>query len=250
MIMPSTTKNHYTLRDNDLILQEANTPYVLRFRDLPDQDKPREKLLSAGAKNLSSAELMAVVLGVGTSKEDVLAMAKRITKEYGEKALTNESNPEVLANALEIPLTKACQIVASFEMGRRYFSRQPGSVYIRQSKQAYEYLKDMGNLRKEQLRGLYLNSRYQVIHEEVISIGSLTANIVHPREVFQPAIEHNAIAVVLAHNHPSGRINPTVADIEITQQLIQAGQILGIDLVDHLIITATRHVSLLAATKE
>lgn len=248
--MSTKTPARYKLNDNDLIMADPETPYVLRFRDIPDEDKPREKLLNAGAKNLSVAELMAVVLGVGTSKEDVLAMARRITKEYGEKAITNELDPAVLAASLEIPLTKACQIVASFEMGRRYFSKQPGTVFIRQSKQAYDYLKDMGNLRKEQLRGLYLNSRYQVIHEEVISMGSLTANIVHPREVFQPAVEHGAIAIILAHNHPSGRINPTTADLEITQQLVQAGQILGIDIVDHLIITATRHVSLMQTVSE
>lgn len=245
--MTTNTLKRYKLNDNDVIMQEPESRYVLRFRDMPDEDKPREKLLKAGVKNLSVAELMTVVLGVGTQKEDVLAMAKRITREYGEKALLNESNPEVLATALDIPLTKACQVVASFEIGRRYFSKQPGAVYVRQSKQAYEYLKDMGSLRKEQLRGLYLNSRYQVIHEEIISIGSLTANIVHPREVFQPAVEHGAIAIILAHNHPSGRINPTQADLEITQQLVQAGNILGIDIVDHLIITATRHVSLMQA---
>lgn len=245
--MSTSAITRYILKDNDVIMHEPEAPYVLRFRDIPDEDKPREKLLKAGVKNLSIAELMAVVLGVGTSKEDVLAMAKRITKEYGEKALVNESNAATLAEALEIPLTKACQIVASFEMGRRYFAKPTSNVYIRQSKQAYDYLKDMGSMRKEQLRGLYLNSRYQVIHEEVISIGSLTANIVHPREVFQPAIEHGAIAIILAHNHPSGRINPTNADLEITQQLVRAGRLLGIDIVDHLIITATRHVSLMDA---
>lgn len=248
--MATATPTRYKLNDNDVIMREPETPYVLRFRDIPDEDKPREKLLKAGVKNVSVAELMAVVLGVGTSKEDVLTMAKRVTKEYGEKALMNESNPEALAEALEIPLTKACQIVASFEIGRRYFAKQPGAVYIRQSKQAYDYLKDMGTLRKEQLRGLYLNSRYQVIHEEIISIGSLTANIVHPREVFQPAVEHGAIAIILAHNHPSGRINPTHADLEITSQLVKAGQLMGIDIVDHLIITATRHVSLMPTVGE
>jgi len=245
--MTTAAPPRYKLKDNDLIMQEPGSSYVLRFRDIPDEDKPREKLLKSGPHNLSVAELMSIVLGVGTSKEDVLSMARRITREYGEKALLNEVNPELLANALDIPLTKACQVVASFEMGRRYFSKQRGVVYIRQSKQAYDYLKDMGNLRKEQLRGLYLNSRYQVIHEEVISIGSLTANIVHPREVFQPAVEHGAIAVILAHNHPSGRVNPTQADIEVTQQLVKAGTILGIDVVDHLIITETRHVSLMQA---
>jgi len=245
--MTTAAPPRYKLKDNDLIMQEPGSSYVLRFRDIPDEDKPREKLLKSGPHNLSVAELMSIVLGVGTSKEDVLSMARRITREYGEKALLNEVNPELLANALDIPLTKACQVVASFEMGRRYFSKQRGVVYIRQSKQAYDYLKDMGNLRKEQLRGLYLNSRYQVIHEEVISIGSLTANIVHPREVFQPAVEHGAIAVILTHNHPSGRVNPTQADIEVTQQLVKAGTILGIDVVDHLIITETRHVSLMQA---
>jgi DNA repair protein RadC len=248
--MSSTSSTAYQIKDNDIIMHEAEAPYVLRFRDIPDEDKPREKLLKAGVKNLSVAELMAVVLGVGTSKEDVLSMAKRVTKEYGEKALMNEYNPETLATALEIPLTKACQIIASFEIGRRYYAKQQGTVYIRQSKQAYDYLKDMGNLRKEQLRGLYLNSRYQVIHEEIISIGSLTANIVHPREVFQPALEHGAIAVILAHNHPSGRVNPSHADLAITQQLVKAGEILGIDVVDHLIITATRHVSLLQSISD
>lgn len=248
--MSSTSSTAYQIKDNDIIMHEAEAPYVLRFRDIPDEDKPREKLLKAGVKNLSVAELMAVVLGVGTSKEDVLSMAKRVTKEYGEKALMHEYNPETLAAALEIPLTKACQIIASFEIGRRYYAKQQGTVYIRQSKQAYDYLKDMGNLRKEQLRGLYLNSRYQVIHEEIISIGSLTANIVHPREVFQPALEHGAIAVILAHNHPSGRVNPSHADLAITQQLVKAGEILGIDVVDHLIITATRHVSLLQSISD
>lgn len=244
--MASVASTPYVLQDHDLIMHDPETPYVLRFRDMPDTEKPREKLLSSGAKNLSVPELMSVMLGVGTKKEDVLAMSQRIIKEYGEKAIINESNPVALAEALDIPLVKACQVVAGFELGRRYFSKQAGkTIYIRQSKQAYEYLKDMGSLRKEQLRGLYLNSRYQVIHEEVISIGSLTANIVHPREVFQPAIEHGAIAVVLAHNHPSGRINPTAADLEVTQQLIRAGRLLGIDVVDHLIITETRHVSLI-----
>jgi DNA repair protein RadC len=103
----------------------------------------------------------------------------------------------------------------------------------------------MGDLQKEQLRGLYLNSRYQVIHEEVISVGSLTANIVHPREVFQPALEYSAVAVLVAHNHPSGNLEPSEDDIQATNQLIAAGGVLGIDLLDHLIITKTRYVSLI-----
>jgi DNA repair protein RadC len=244
--MTNALAEPYLLQDHDIVLHESESAYVLRFKDLPNDAKPREKLLQAGPHTLSSAELVAVVLGVGTQKEDVLAMAQRITKEYGEKAMAHELRPQNLVETLDIPLGKACQLVASFELGRRYFTKPAGRpVYIRQSKQAYEYLRDMGNLRKEQLRGLYLNSRYQVIHEEVISLGSLTANIVHPREVFQPAIEHGAIAIIIAHNHPSGRLEPTSADTQVTHQLVQAGQLLGIDLIDHLIITRDRYVSLM-----
>lgn len=237
--MPKTILTRYTLQDNDRIMSETDERYVLRFRDIPDTQKPREKLISSGVKHLNTAELLSIVLGVGTQKEDVLAMSQRIVKEYGEKAIVNEENPKKLMEALDIPLIKACQVVASFELGRRYFAKQGGRpVYVRNSRQAYEYVKDMGHLRKEQLRGLYLNSRYQLIHDEVISVGSLTASVVHPREVFQPAIEKGAIAIILAHNHPSGRLTPTLADSSITEQLISAGKLLGIDIIDHLIVTS------------
>ncbi|HPM75414.1 MAG TPA: JAB domain-containing protein, partial [Saccharofermentans sp.] len=109
-------------------------------------------------------------------------------------------------------------------------------VTIRNAKSAYDYLKDMQSLPKEQLRGLYLNSRYGLIHDEVISVGTLTSSIVHPREVFRPAIEHSAAAIIIAHNHPSGSSKPTSGDMEVTNQLVKAGRIIGIELLDHIII--------------
>jgi DNA repair protein RadC len=237
----------YGLQDRDLIFNEpAATDYVLRVKDMPDEDRPRERMLKLGPGSLSVAELVSVVWGVGTRSEDVLAMSKRALKEYGEKTISNEMDPKRLAAAADIPVTKACQVIASFELGRRFYAQQAGRpAQVRQAKQAYQYLKGMGMNQKEQLRGLYLNSRYQVIHDEIISIGSLTANIVHPREVFQPAIERGAVAVILGHNHPSGRLEATNADIEITEQLIAAGDILGIELLDHLIITSSRYVSVM-----
>jgi DNA repair protein RadC len=227
----------YQLADTDIVTGEGDGQYVLRVRDLPLEDKPREKLLATGPEGLTPAELVAVLLGVGTRKEDVMAMANRIIREYGERAIINENNPARLAETLSIPLTKACQIVASFELGRRAYQQKAGKpVFVRTAAQAFAHLSGMGNLQKEQLRGLYLNSRFQVIHEEVISIGSLTANIVHPREVFQPGLEHGAVAVIVAHNHPSGSLEPTMADEAVTAQLRQAGVVLGIELLDHLII--------------
>ncbi|MDN5275031.1 MAG: replication and repair protein RadC [Candidatus Saccharibacteria bacterium] len=235
----------YLLTDTDLIMGEGGARYVLRVRDLPLEDKPREKLLSTGPSNLTHVELMAVLLGVGTRKEEVMTMASRILREYGERAIMNERNPQRLAESLDIPLAKACQIVACFELGRRSYQDRAGKpLFVRNATQAFEHLRSMGNLQKEQLRGLYVNSRYQVIHEEIISIGSLTANIVHPREVFQPALEYNAVAVIIAHNHPSGTLEPSEGDIEATQQLVAAGKVLGIELLDHLVITKDAFISI------
>lgn len=243
--MSTATLTRYSLQDTDMIMGEAPERYVMRVKDLPDADKPRERLLALGPQDLTVSELVAILLGVGTKKEEVMAMANRILREYGERAIVNEMNPQRLSDTLQIPLPKACQIVASFELGRRFFEKRSGkAVFISTAQQAFDYLKDMGNMKKEQLRGLYLNSRYQVIHEEVISVGSMTSNIVHPREVFQPAIEYGAVAVVIAHNHPSGKLEATYNDLEVTERLIIASKILGIDLLDHLIIASDSYESL------
>jgi len=244
MLETKVLKN-YTLSDRDLVFNHLEKQYVFRVRDLPLGEKPREKLIERGPESLSVNELLAIILGVGTKKEEVLAMSSRIIKEYGEKSIAYQTNAKKISEDLGIPLTKACQIVAAFELGRKFFQKNTsGAVTIRTPRQAYEYLKDMRDLPKENLRGLYLNSRYRLVHDEVISIGSLTANVVHPREVFKPAFEYGAVAVVLAHNHPSGSTQPSPADIEITRRLIKAGRVLGIDLLDHIIIAKNRYVSI------
>lgn len=238
----------YQLLDHDVLMVDENprNQYVLRVKDLSDDQKPRERMLQVGPRHLSLAELIAVLWGFGTKKEELLTMAQRLTKEYGEKALLSEANPQKLADALEIPLAKACQVVAGFELGRRYYANQAGKpVFVRNAQQAHQYLRGMGYGKKEQLRGLYLNSRYQVIHDEVISVGTLTSNIVHPREVFQPAIEHGAIAIIIGHNHPSGTLEPTSADIVVTEQLLQAGKVLGIDILDHLVLAENKYASVM-----
>lgn len=246
MSLTTTLPRPYVLRDNDQLLTNNDEPYVLRMRDLPLEEKPREKLMQLGPKNLDVAELVAILLGVGTRREDVMAMSRRILHEYGERAISHELDHAKLADALHIPIGKACQIVASFELGRRFYANRAGrSVHVRTVKQAYQYLRGMEGSKKEQLRGLYLNSRYEVIHDEVISVGSLTSSIVHPREVFQPAISHGAVALIIAHNHPSGNTQPTTADIDVTRQLVEAGKVLGIDVLDHLIIAENKFKSIM-----
>jgi len=231
----------YRQTPGELVLDE-DKKYVLKLRDLPSDEKPREKLVKYGSQALSVAELVAIVLNVGTKKEEVLTMARRLSKEYGENIVISQKDPKKIQEILGIPLGKACQLVACFELGRRFFKHPEGRkpVTIRTASQVYEYLKDMRDLPKEHLRGLYLDNHYRLVHDEVISIGSLTSNIVHPREVFRPALEYSASAVILAHNHPSGIAKASDADVAITEQIVNAGKIMGISVLDHVIIAKSK----------
>ena len=239
----------YQLHPFDVLLDDSPQgdakKYILKIKDMPDSDKPREKLQKNGASTLSVAELVAVLLTTGTKKEDVMTMASRIVKDYGERSLSRHSDPAILAKDLDIPLAKAMQIVACAELGRRFFEKRThGPATIRTAKDVYEYLADMRTLPKEHLRGIYLNTHHRIIHDEVISIGTINASVVHPREVFKPAIEYGAAAVILAHNHPSGIVTPSQADKDITNHIIAVGKIIGIPLVDHVIIGKNKFISI------
>lgn len=219
---------------------------ILAIKDLPDEERPREKLIKNGVGALSSTELLAILFGVGTKKEEVLSMANRLMKEYGEKGIVYQKDPIIIESDLKIPITKACQIVACFELGRRFYQKKSGGLTtIRTAKQAYKRLNDMNNLNKEQFRGLYLNARYQLIHEEIISMGTLNASLIQISEIFKPALEYSAAAIIVAHNHPSGGLKASESDIEITNKLIEAGKILDIEILDHIIISKNKFISLI-----
>lgn len=220
-------------------LSTSRKSYVLKIKDIPTQSKPREKLLAFGPSALNLVELLSIVLGTGTKKEDVMSIASRVVYEYGKSALSStDRDAEQLAADLDIPLIKACQIVAAGEMGRRLFSKNlSGLATIRTPEDVYEYTKDMHSLPKEQLRGLYLDTHHKIIHDEVLSIGTINASMVHPREVFKPAIEYGAAAVILVHNHPSGVTTPSESDKKITEQIVLAGRVLGISILDHIVVT-------------
>lgn len=242
--MVKDKQKNYKQNAPDLFLDNERQ-YVLRIRDMMNDQKPREKLINRGPDSLSSAELLAVILNTGNKREDVLEISNRIIKEYGEKIIINQKNAKRLSKDLDIPIVKSCQIIACGELGRRFYQKhENGFTLIRTAKDVYEYLQDMRNLPKEHFRGLYLNSHNHVVHDEVISIGTVNSNIVHPREVFRPAIEYNAVAIVLAHNHPSNIAIPSKQDIEITNQLVDAGKLIGISVLDHVIITINSFVSI------
>jgi DNA repair protein RadC len=226
-------------------LDASGKRYYLKIRDLPQEDKPREKMLKHGVSVLSVSELLSVILNTGSKKEGVLEMSERIIKGYGEGGIMCEKDPASLSKNFNVPIVKATQIVACAELGRRFFQKNDfSSPIVRTAREVYEYVKDMQNLSKEHLRGIYLNAHYKVIHDEVISIGTVDANIIHPREVFKPAIEHSAVALILVHNHPSGITTPSEADIAITEQLVKAGKVLGVDLIDHVIVTKNAFISI------
>jgi len=200
-------------------------------------DGPREKLIKYGPDALKSSELLANILTTGCKRQDAMTLADRVMKEYGSKAITQERNVAQLIELLNISCIKACQIIACFELGRRFFAKEPGNMpVIRMPEDVFKYLEEMKKLNKEEFRGLYLNTRNKLIHDEIISIGTLTANLVHPREVFNPAIEYRAVGLIVAHNHPSGDPEPSKEDIRLTQRLVEASKIIGIDLLDHIII--------------
>lgn len=249
-VQTGARRDQYVRRDHVRYLDGQDRRYILAVRDLPDEDKPREKLLTHGPAALTLAELLAVILNTGTKKEEVLAMTHRILKEYGQKSILDQKDAAKLARDLNIPAIKALQIVACGELGRRLFAKNENAApTIRTARDVFDYTIDMRQLRREHLRGLYLNAHYKLIHDEVISMGTVDTSIIHPREVFKPAIEYAAAAVILVHNHPSGITKSSSSDRALTKQLVAAGELLGIDLIDHVIITKNSYKSIPAPYK-
>jgi DNA repair protein RadC len=214
-------------------------------RDLPRQERPRERLQRFGAEALSSQELLALVIGRGIPKKSVMNIAQEVLAKFGNVKAISKATIEELSQIKGIGLAKAAQIKACFELGRRgdldpeqkdFDIKNPEAVVkaIRAS------IKDKA---KEHFKLILLNPRNKIIGISTISIGSLNASLVHPREVFKDAITHSAASVVLAHNHPSGDPEPSEDDLTITKRLIEAGKILGIEVMDHIIIAKNGFLS-------
>jgi DNA repair protein RadC len=206
--------------------------------------KPREKLQEYGVSQLSDEELISLILIKGTKKENIFEMSQRIIQKFDHDELINVRDVPRFMKNFNTGYVQSTQLIAVFELGKRYFTRQNTQIHLRTSEQVYEYVKSMENLSKEHVKGLYLDCRYKLIHEETISIGDLNSNILHPREILKPAIENNAYAFILVHNHPSGDPNPSAEDKITTEQLTEAAEILHIPLLDHLVIGKNSYKSI------
>jgi DNA repair protein RadC len=212
-----------------------------KIKDIPKIERPREKLIQYGPGRLSNSELLAIILRSGKKGENVIDFANKILKKYTAEHLPNLPY-EVLKRFSGLGPAKACEIIACFELGKRLLKGKIAGLYLK-PEDVFKELKDIRDHKKEHFVTFYLDSRNQEIKREIISVGSLNANLVHPREVFEPAVKHLAAQVILAHNHPSGDPEPSEDDLEINKRLVEAGKILGIEIIDHIIVAKNGFLS-------
>ena len=213
----------------------------MKIKDLPKIDRPREKLEKYGPEKLSDSELLAILLRTGSKGLNVVELSRKILGKFSGNGLTKASFKD-LKNTFGLGAAKACEIVACFELGRRLLQNKKSQIYLT-PKDVWQELKDIRDNKKEHFVIFFLDARNQEIKREIISVGSLNANLVHPREVFEPAIRHTAAQIIVAHNHPSDDEKPSEEDKEITKRLTESGKILGIDIIDHIIVTENNYFS-------
>lgn len=213
-----------------------------KIKDLPAADRPREKLEKYGPGKLSDAELLAILLRTGTKDLNVLKLAQKILQKFENEKFIDITIDE-LKTIHGLGLVKSCEIIACFELGRRMLKGKKTSILL-SPKDVWERMEDIRGSKKEHFVVFYLDGRNQEIQKEIISVGTLNESLVHPREVFESAIKNNAASIIVAHNHPSGDLEPSQADIEITKKLIHAGKILDIKIVSHVIVTKDKWIEL------
>ncbi len=220
--------------------------YYPTIKDLPEGERPRERLEHYGAGALSSAELLAIILRVGNKDENVIRLAQRLLTTYGGLVGLAQAAFSDLIAIKGLGPAKATQLKAAFELGRRLQVAAPHERPIVKSPAdaANLLMLEMGLLEQEHLRAVILDSKNHVIKVHTVYIGSLNTAVVRVGELFREAIRLNAAAVIVAHNHPSGDPTPSPEDVHVTRQIVEAGKLLSIDVLDHLVICQARWVSL------
>ena len=215
----------------------------MKIKDLPKSDRPREKLIAKGADNLKDSELLAILLRTGKAGKNVIEIASQILSKYSKKRLLQMTYDD-LSKISGIDSAKATTLLAAFELSKRALEVNDTNLpVINNAKDAVAQLSDMRDLKKEHFMALYLNAKNQLVHKETISMGTLNANLVHPREVFEPALKYSAAQIIVAHNHPSGDPKPSEDDMELTKKLTEAGKMMGIEIMDHVIVSKNSHFS-------
>jgi DNA repair protein RadC len=208
----------------------------MRIKDFSSEQRPRERLCKLGASALSDAELLAILLKIGNKQENVIEMSQRLIAKYGLEKLAHCSLQE-LQQIKGIGEAKACEILAAFELSKRVNSFGNQKKYIKSAQEVFSYFNlRLKEAQQEEFHILLLDTKNGIIREEKVSLGLLNSSLVHPREVFKAAIKESANAIIIVHNHPSGDPTPSKEDLEVTQRLIDAGEVLGIKVLDHVIV--------------
>jgi len=216
------------------------------LHDLPQEDRPRERLKKVGVDNLSIQELLALIIEKGRKGKSVLSVSQNLLARFGNLAKMKEASVEELQEVDGIGFATACKLKAALKLGEKALNKHNRyNDEIRGPKAVFDLLKnDLGNKKKEHFRILSLTTRKKLISIDNISTGILDSSLAHPREIFKPAIQNSAASIILVHNHPSGDPTPSQDDIKMTERLIGVGKIMGIEIDDHVIISDNLFASL------
>lgn len=225
---------------------ESAVEYVPMLRDMPEQDRPRERLVQVGAKAVSTAELLAIILRTGVGGENVLRLAERLLARFGSLPGLSRASVAELTAVNGIGPVKAVEIKAALELGRRLVASAPEERprVASPADAANLLMSEMMFLEQEHLRLILLDTRNKVLSTPTIYVGSLNTSVIRIGELFRAAIKENAAALIVAHNHPSGDPSPSPEDVAVTRQIVKAGTLLDVDILDHIVIGRQRFVSL------
>jgi DNA repair protein RadC len=210
----------------------------------PADERPRERLIAHGPATLSEAQLLAILIRNGRSGRTAVDLGRELLDRFGSLAGIEQAGIGEICAVRGIGPAKAAEIKAAIELGRRYQKPRLAGASFCSSQDVVEYYRPrMKDVKKEMFRCALLDTKNKIIREEIVSVGSLTASIVHPRDTFKAAIRESAAGVIFIHNHPSGDVKPSQEDILLTRRLVQAGEVLGIQVLDHIIIGDSGHFS-------
>lgn len=212
----------------------------MSIKEMPSESRPREKLEKLGTSALSDIELLCAIIGAGTRNNPVQEISQRILEEIIKR--NGQFTPEDLSGIPGLGKAKACSICASIELGRRLYPARKKKTA--EPKDIYNTLRHYGDMDQEHFICVMLNGALEILGVRVITIGLVNRALVHPREIFREAVQMNATAIIVAHNHPSGNLEPSEEDLDVTQRIKNAGNILGIRLLDHIIFSSENYLSL------
>ena len=216
------------------------------IKDIPLNERPRERLINKGVEYLSNEDLLAILLKTGTKDYSVKVLASNILKQIEDINNLKEINLESLIKIKGIGKVKACEILAAIELGKRLNKKidNLNQIKIYSSSSIYEYYQDkLGDKLQENFYCVYLDTKNHIIKDKLLFIGTINESLIHPREIFKEAYLLSASSIICIHNHPSGNVNPSNNDIIMTKQLIEVGKILGIKVLDHIIIGKNNYFS-------